>query len=147
MLAGLQGLLLKLDQTDFSSTQRKFDTLLTNLNTILTGDGNANAGIVKSVQDLNSLLTKLNQVTNNEELQVLMREIIASAITLRQMLGAVQGDTALSVENIKQASTQLNDLTRIISQSPSTLIWAEPPAKIILPTNGTPATSAGGAQK
>ena len=147
LLAGLQGLLLKLDQTDFSSTQRKFDTLLTNLNTILTGDGNANAGIVKSVQDLNSLLTKLNQVTNNEELQVLMREIIASAITLRQMLGAVQGDTALSVENIKQASTQLNDLTRIISQSPSTLIWAEPPAKIILPTNGTPATSAGGAQK
>ena len=129
--------MLKLDQTDFASTQRKFDALLTNLNSILTGDGKANAGIVQSVQDLNILLTKVNQVTNSEELQVLMREIIASAITLRQMLGSVQGDTALSVENIKQASTQLNDLTRIISQSPSSLIWSEPPAKIILPTNGT----------
>ena len=76
-----------------------------------------------------------------------MREIIASAITLRQMLGSVQGDTALSVENIKQASAQLNDLTRIISQSPSSLIWSETPAKIVLPTNGTQGTSTGGAPK
>jgi phospholipid/cholesterol/gamma-HCH transport system substrate-binding protein/paraquat-inducible protein B len=147
LLAGLQGLMQKLDQADFGSTQRKFDSLLTNLNSILTGDGKANAGIVQSVQDLNVLLTKINQVTNNEELNILMREIIASAISLRQTLGSVQGDTALSVENIKQASAQLNDFTRIISQSPSSLIWSESPAKIILPTNGTQGASTEGVQK
>jgi phospholipid/cholesterol/gamma-HCH transport system substrate-binding protein/paraquat-inducible protein B len=39
------------------------------------------------------------------------------------------------MENIKHASEQLNELTRIASQSPSTLIWGEPPARIQLPAN------------
>jgi phospholipid/cholesterol/gamma-HCH transport system substrate-binding protein/paraquat-inducible protein B len=51
------------------------------------------------------------------------------------MLSSVQGDTATTMENIKHASEQLNDLTRIASQSPSTLIWGEPPARIQLPAN------------
>jgi phospholipid/cholesterol/gamma-HCH transport system substrate-binding protein/paraquat-inducible protein B len=34
------------------------------------------------------------------------------------------------------ASEQLNEFTRVASQSPSTLIWGEPPARIIPPMNG-----------
>jgi hypothetical protein len=40
-----------------------------------------------------------------------------------------------SFENLKQASEQLNDLMRIASRSPSSLIWGEPPARIQLPAN------------
>ena len=51
----------------------------------------------------------------------------------------------LTMENIKQTSEQLNEFSRIASQSPASLIWGEPPAKIILPMNGTQGQS--GVQK
>jgi phospholipid/cholesterol/gamma-HCH transport system substrate-binding protein/paraquat-inducible protein B len=124
-------------------TQRKFDSLVNNLNTVLAGSGKGNQGIAQSVQELNTLLAKMNGVTSNAELELLTQELVASAVVLRQMLSSVQGDTVTTMENIKQASEQLNDLTRIASQSPSTLIWGEPPARIQLPVS----TGATGAQK
>jgi phospholipid/cholesterol/gamma-HCH transport system substrate-binding protein/paraquat-inducible protein B len=51
------------------------------------------------------------------------------------MLSSIQGDTTTTIENLKQASEQLNDLMRIASRSPSSLIWGEPPARIQLPVN------------
>jgi phospholipid/cholesterol/gamma-HCH transport system substrate-binding protein/paraquat-inducible protein B len=101
----------------------------------LAGNGKGNQGIAQSVQELNTLLAKMNGVTSNAELELLTQELVASAVVLRQMLSSAQGDTAIAIENLKQASEQLNDLTRIASRSPSSLIWGEPPARIQLPTN------------
>jgi len=51
----------------------------------------------------------------------------------------------LTIENLKQTSEQLNEFSRIASQSPSSLIWSEPPPKITLPLNGIQSES--GVQK
>jgi hypothetical protein len=124
-----------LSALNLTDTQKRFDQLVNNLNIILAGSGKGNQGITQSVQELNILLARLNGVTSNAELELLTQELVASAVVLRQMLSSVQGDTATAMENIKQASEQLNDLTRIASQSPSTLIWGEPPARIQLPVS------------
>ena len=47
---------------------------------------------------------------------------------------AVQAD--INTSNLKQTSEQLNEFTRVASQSPSTLVWGEPPARITPPMNG-----------
>ena len=65
-----------------------------------------------------------------------MRELVATMVALRQTVASVQGDTTVTLENIRQASEQLNEFTRIASQSPATLIWGEPPARITPPMNG-----------
>jgi hypothetical protein len=57
-------------------------------------------------------------------------------VSLRQTVSSVQGDTTATMENIRQATENLNEFSRIASQSPSTLIWGEPPPKITPPMNG-----------
>jgi len=143
IFSGLQKVVTNLSALNLVETQKKFDSLVNNLNVVLAGSGKGNQGIAQSVQELNALLAKLNGVTSNAELELLTQQLVASAVVLRQMLSSVQGDTATTIENIKQASEQLNDLTRIASQSPSSLIWGEPPARIQLPAN----TGATGVQK
>jgi hypothetical protein len=91
---------------------------------------------VKSVNDLNILLDRIAKVTDKGELNTLMRELVATMISLRQTVSSVQGDTTASMENIKLATEQLNEFTRIASQSPASLIWSEPPPKITPPLNG-----------
>jgi phospholipid/cholesterol/gamma-HCH transport system substrate-binding protein/paraquat-inducible protein B len=135
IFSGLQKVVTNLSALNLVETQKKFDSLVTNLNTVLAGSGKGNQGIAQSVQELNTLLAKMNSVTSNAELELLTQELVASAVVLRQMLSSAQGDTAIAIENLKQASEQLNDLTRIASRSPSSLIWGEPPARIQLPTN------------
>jgi ABC-type transporter Mla subunit MlaD len=132
---GLQKVVTNLGALNLVETQQKFDQLVTNLNTVLAGSGKGNEGIAQSVKELNTLLTKINGVTSNAELELLTQELVASSVVLRQMLSSIQGDTTTTIENLKQASEQLNDLTRIASRSPSSLIWGEPPARIQLPVN------------
>jgi phospholipid/cholesterol/gamma-HCH transport system substrate-binding protein/paraquat-inducible protein B len=131
----LQKVVTNLSSLNLAETQQKFDSLVTNLNTVLAGSGKGNQGIAQSVQELNTLLAKMNSVTSNAELELLTQELVASAVVLRQMLSSAQGDTAITIENLKQASEQLNDLMRVASRSPSSLIWGEPPARIQLPAN------------
>ena len=121
---------------NLSGTQKKFDELLVNLNTIIGGDGKDNAGIAKSVERLNVLLGRIDEVANKAELELLMREVIATTVVLRQTLSSAQGDTLSSVENLKQITDQLNDLARVASRYPSSMVWGEPPPKIILPSVG-----------
>jgi ABC-type transporter Mla subunit MlaD len=135
IFSGLQKVVSNLSALNLVETQRKFDSLVSNLNTVLAGSGKGNQGIAQSVQELNTLLAKMNGVTSNAELELLTQELVASAVVLRQMLSSAQGDTATTIENLKQASEQLNDLMRVASRSPSTLIWGEPPARIQLPPN------------
>ena len=134
--SGVRKVLDNLGEMDLAVTQKKFDELLVNLNTIIGGDGKNNAGIAKSVERLNVLLGRIDEVANKTELELLMREVIATTIALRQLLSSVQGDTISSVENLKQITDQLNDLAKVASRYPSSVVWGEPPARIVLPEVG-----------
>jgi phospholipid/cholesterol/gamma-HCH transport system substrate-binding protein/paraquat-inducible protein B len=134
--SGIRKVLDNLGEMNLAVTQKKFDELLVNLNTIIGGDGKSNAGIAKSVERLNVLLGRIDEVANKAELELLMREVIATTIALRQLLSSVQGDTISSVENLKQITDQLNDLAKVASRYPSSVVWGEPPARIVLPEVG-----------
>jgi len=100
------------------------------LNVLMAGDGKGNEGVIESVNQLNVIMTRINKATEKEEVSLLMRELVAATTSLRQTITSVQGDTVLTIENIKQASENLNEFSRIASQSPSSLIWSDPPKKI-----------------
>jgi phospholipid/cholesterol/gamma-HCH transport system substrate-binding protein/paraquat-inducible protein B len=134
--SGIRKVLDNLGEMNLAATQKKFDELLVNLNTIISGDGKSNAGIAKSVERLNVLLGRIDEVANKAELELLMREVIATTITLRQLLSSVQGDTISSVENLKQITDQLNDLAKVASRYPSSMVWGEPPPRVVLPEVG-----------
>jgi phospholipid/cholesterol/gamma-HCH transport system substrate-binding protein len=136
IISGIQKLIGALNSLDVDGTQQKFDALLGNLNKLMAGDGKDNAGLINSVKDLNVLLDRIAKVTDKDQLNILMRELVATMVSLRQTVTSVQGDTTVTLENLRQASEQLNEFTRIASQSPSTLIWGEPPARITPPMNG-----------
>jgi len=145
IIEGIQKLIDGLNQVNVEDTQKKFDTLLTNLNTMMAGDGKDNAGLIQSVKQMNIIMERIAKVTDKEELNILMRELVGTMVALRQTVTSMQGDTQLTMENLKQTSEQLNEFSRIASQSPSSLIWGEPPPKISLPMNGTQGQS--GVQK
>jgi ABC-type transporter Mla subunit MlaD len=136
IISGIQKLISALNGLDVDGTQKKFDALLGNLNKLMAGDGKDNAGLINSVKDLNVLLDRIAKVTDKDQLNILMRELVATMVSLRQTVTTVQGDTTATLENLRQASEQLNEFTRVASQSPSTLIWGEPPARITPPMNG-----------
>ena len=121
------------------------DQLLVNLNSLMAGDGKGNQGLVGSVQSMNLILARIAKATDKDELNVLVRELIGTMVSLRQTVTSIQGDTATTVENLKQTTENLNEFSRIASQSPSSLIWGEPPPRIVPPLNGTQGQS--GAQK
>ena len=121
------------------------DQLLHNLNTLMAGDGKGNEGLVRSIQSMNVILERIAKVTDKDELNILMRELIGTIVSLRQTVTSIQGDTAATVENLRQTTENLNEFSRIASQSPSSLIWGEPPPRIVPPLNGTQGQS--GAQK
>ena len=145
IISGIQKLVGALNEVNIEATQKKFDSLLSNLNILMSGNGKDNAGLVQSVKDMNVILKRIAKVTDKDELTILMRELIGTMVAIRQTVTSMQGDTQLTIENLKQTSEQLNEFSRIASQSPSSIIWGEPPAKITLPMNGTQAQS--GAQK
>lgn len=136
IISGIQKLIDGMNQLNIDGTQKKFDSLLNNLNVLMAGDGKGNEGIIRSVKDLNVLLSRIGKVTDKDELNILMRELVGTIVALRQTITGIQGGTAVTIENLKQTSEQLNELTRIASQSPSTLIWGEPPPRITPPMNG-----------
>jgi phospholipid/cholesterol/gamma-HCH transport system substrate-binding protein len=136
--SGIRKVLDNLGEMNLAETQKKFDVLLTNLNTIIGGDGKDNAGIAKSVERLNILLGRIDEVANKTELELLMREVIATTVILRQTLSSMQGDTITSIDNLKQITDQLNDFAKVASRYPSSMVWGEPPPRITLPQTGVP---------
>ncbi|ANI99630.1 mammalian cell entry protein [Polynucleobacter wuianus] len=141
IIEGIQKLIDGLNQVNIDATQKKFDALLGNLNLLMAGNGKDNEGLIKSVKEMNVIMERIAKITDKEELNVLMRELVGSMVALRQTLTSMQGDTQLTVENLKQTAEQLNEFSRIASQSPSSLIWGEPPPKITPPLNGSQAQS------
>ena len=136
IIAGIQKLIAHMNEVNIDGTQKKLDALLGNLNVLMAGDGKGNEGVIRSVKDLNVILERVSKATDKDELSVLMRELVAATTSLRQTITSVQGDTALTMENIKQASENLNEFSRIASQSPSSLIWSDPPPKLTPSNNG-----------
>lgn len=145
IISGIQKFIDSANQMSIDSTQKKVDEVLSSLNTMMIGDGKGNEGFIRSVKELNILLARIAKVTDKDELNILMRELVGAVTSLRQTITSAQGDTASTLENLKQTSENLNELSRIASQSPASLLWAEPPPKIVLPMNGTQSQS--GAQK
>jgi phospholipid/cholesterol/gamma-HCH transport system substrate-binding protein/paraquat-inducible protein B len=143
ILSGIQKLITALNEMNIDGTQKKFDTLLISLNTLMAGDGKDNQGLIRSVKEMNEILERIANVTDKGELNVLMRELVGSMVALRQTITTMQGDTQFTIENLKQTSEQLNELSRIASQSPSSLIWGEPPPKITPPMNGNQSQTGG----
>jgi len=136
IISGIQRLIASLNEMNVDGTQKKLDALLGNLNVLMAGDGKGNEGVIRSVKDLNVILERVSKATDKDELNMLMRELVAATTSLRQTITSVQGDTALTMENIKQASENLNEFSRIASQSPSSLIWSDPPPKLTPSSNG-----------
>lgn len=137
IIAGIQKLVSTINHMNIEGAQKKLDALLDNLNTLMAGNGKDNEGVIKSVKELNVILARIAKVTDKDELNILMRELVGATVALRQTITSIQGDTASTMENLKQTSEQLNEFSRIASQSPSSLIWGEPPAKITPPMNGS----------
>lgn len=144
IISGIQKLIGSLNNMHIDGTQKKLDALISNLNVIMAGDGNGDQGIIESVKQLNVIMSRIAKVTDKDELSILMRELVGAMVALRQTVTSIQGDTSATIENLKQASENLNEFSRIASQSPSSLIWGEPLAKITPPLNGS---SSSGAQK
>jgi ABC-type transporter Mla subunit MlaD len=136
IFSGIEKLIAGLNGMNVVETQKKFDALLVNLNLLMAGNGKDNAGLIHSAKDLNILLDRIAKATDRDQLNVLMRELAATMVSLRQTVTSMQGDTTATLENLRLASEQLNEFTRVASQSPSTLIWGEPPARITPPMNG-----------
>ena len=136
IISGIQKLIIALNEVNIDGTQKKFDALLVNLNTLMAGSAKDNQGLITTVKDLNVLLERIAKVTDKDQLNILVRELVATMVALQQTVSSIQGDTGVTMENIKQASEQLNEFSRIASQSPSTLIWGEPPPRITPPMNG-----------
>lgn len=136
IISGIQKLIGALNEMNIDGTQKKLDALLGNLNVLMAGDGKDNEGVIRSVKDLNVILERVAKATDKQELSKLMSELVAATTSLRQTITSVQGDTALTMENIKQASENLNEFSRIASQSPSSLIWSDPPPKLNPSSNG-----------
>ena len=144
IISGIQKLIGALNEMNIDGTQKKLDALITNLNVMMAGDGKGNEGVIESVKQLNVIMARIAKVTDKDELNILMRELVGTMVALRQTVTSIQGDTSATIENLKQTSENLNEFSRIASQSPSSLIWGEPPAKITPPLNGS---SGSGAQK
>ncbi|BDT79134.1 MlaD family protein [Polynucleobacter yangtzensis] len=144
IISGIQKLIGALNEMNIDGTQKKLDALLGNLNVLMAGDGKSNDGVIESVKQLNVIMARIAKVTDKDELSILMRELVGTMVALRQTVTSIQGDTSATIENLKQTSENLNEFSRIASQSPSSLIWGEPPAKITPPLNGS---SSSGAQK
>ena len=145
IISGLQKFVSTINHADFEGTQKKFDSLLVNLNTLMAGDAKNNEGLIRSVQSLNVIIERIAKVTDKDELNILMRELMGVIVALRQTVTSIQGDTTVTIENLKQTTENLNEFSRIASQSPSSLIWGEPPPRIVPPMNGTQGQS--GVQK
>jgi ABC-type transporter Mla subunit MlaD len=133
VFAGIQKALHLADDVNLAKTLDQVNLLMTNMNHLVVGDGKDQKGLAQSVKDLNQLIANLNKVATNKDLAVIVEQASSSAVAIRQKLNSLEGDTQLSMEQIKQTTEQLNDLSRQLSRNPSSLVLGSPPAKVNLP--------------
>lgn len=138
VIAGIQKALQMTEEVNLTETQQKLNTLISNLNLLVVGNGKDQKGLMQASKDLTQLINNLNKAVNNKDIEILMEQASNSVIALRQKLHSIEGDSQLSMEQIKQTAEQLNDLSRNLSRNPSAIILGSPPAKVKLPEVAAP---------
>jgi phospholipid/cholesterol/gamma-HCH transport system substrate-binding protein/paraquat-inducible protein B len=133
VIAGVQKALKMVDEVHLADTQEKMNLLISNLNLLVAGDGKDQRGLMQSAKDLNQLINQLNKITSNKDIETFTAQASSSALALRQKLNSIEGDSQLSMEQIKQTTEQLNDLSRNLSRNPSSIVLGTPPPKVNLP--------------
>ena len=133
VIAGVQKALKMVEDINISDTQEKMNVLIMNLNQLVAGDGKKQPGLVQSANDLNQLINQLNKIVSNKDIEAFTAQASSSAFALRQKLNSIEGDSQLSMEQIKQTTEQLNDLSRNLSRNPSSIVLGTPPPKVNLP--------------
>lgn len=130
LLDNVEDALKKFNHLNLAETQREVNTLLVNLNDMVAGDGNKGNGLNNSVKELNVLLGKVNKATDNQELGIMIEQLTASIVVLRQTLTSMQGDLTISADNVRQITNNVNDLSQKANDYPSWLLFGQPPKRI-----------------
>lgn len=130
LLDNVEDALKNFNRMNLAETQQKVDTLLSNLNGMVAGTDGKNSGLNNAVTELNQLLVKVNHATNNQELKVMVEQLTGSIIVLRQTLTSMQGDLAVSADNVRQITDNVNDLSQKANNYPSWVLFGQPPKKV-----------------
>ena len=130
LLDNVENALQNFNHLNLAETQKKMDLLLTNLNGMVAGTDGKNSGLNNAVSELNQLLAKVNHATNNQELKVMVEQLTGSIIVLRQTLTSMQGDLAVSADNVRQITDNVNDLSQKANNYPSWVLFGQPPKKV-----------------
>ncbi|MFM7123348.1 MAG: MlaD family protein [Fluviibacter sp.] len=130
LLDSVENALTNFNQLNLAKTQEEVNTLLINLNGMVAGDGGKNNGLNESVKQLNALLVKVNNATDNQELAVLIEQLTGSIIVLRQTLTTMQGDLTISADNVRQITNNVNDLSQKANDYPAWLLFGQPPKRV-----------------
>lgn len=130
LLDNVESALKHFNKLDLQETQNKIDTLLVNLNGMVAGSEGKGNGLNASVAELNRLLSKVNKATDNQELAIMVEQLTASIVVLRQTLTGMQGDLTISADNVRQITDNVNDLSQKANQYPAWMIFGEPPKKV-----------------
>jgi len=130
LLDSVENALTNFNHLNLAKTQEEVNTLLINLNGMVAGDGGKNDGLNESVKQLNALLGKVNNATDNQELAVLIEQLTGSIVVLRQTLTTMQGDLTISADNVRQITNNVNDLSQKANDYPSWLLFGQPPKRV-----------------
>ena len=130
LLDNVENALKNFNHMNLAETQAKIDLLLTNLNGMVAGTDGQGNGLNDSVLELNRLLSKVNKATDNQELSLMIEQLTASIIVLRQTLTAMQGDLTVSADNVRQITDNVNDLSYKANAYPSWMLFGQPPKKV-----------------
>ncbi len=130
LLDNVEDALKHFNQLDLKKTQHEVNTLLENLNGLVAGSDTQGSGLNSSVKELNVLLTKLNRATDNQELAIMIEQLSASIVVLRQTLTSMQGDLTVSADNVRQITNNVNDLSQKANEYPSWLLFGQPPKRV-----------------
>ena len=129
LLDNVESALQNFNNLNLAETQKEVNLLLTNLNGMVAGPGGKN-GLNDSVQQMNQVLTKLNKATDSQELSIMIEQLTASIIVLRQTLTTMQGDLTISADNVRQITNNVNDLSQKANDYPSWLLFGQPPKRV-----------------
>jgi ABC-type transporter Mla subunit MlaD len=130
LLDSVEDALKNFNHLNLAKTQDEVNTLLVNLNGMVAGDAGKGNGLNESVKQLNALLGKVNKATDNQELAVLIEQLTGSIIVLRQTLTTMQGDLTISADNVRQITSNVNDLSQKANDYPSWLLFGQPPKRV-----------------
>lgn len=130
LLDSVEDALKNFNHLNLAKTQEEVNTLLVNLNTMVAGSNGKGSGLNDSVRELNVLLNKVNKATDNQELGIMIEQLTASIVVLRQTLTSMQGDLTISADNVRQITNNVNDLSQKANEYPSWLLFGQPPKRV-----------------